>query len=49
MDGLETIVDMLDYILKSKAKRHIIGGVLISASLTFGCLAVTVMTMKGDN
>ena len=41
----------MDYILDTKRKRHITGGILLSASLLFGGLALTVMTIKteGDN
>ena len=35
-------------ILDTTRKRHIIGGILISASLLFGGLAVTVMTIKTE-
>lgn len=48
MDGIENLISMLDYMLDTKRKRHIIGGVLLSASLLFGGLALTVMTIKGD-
>lgn len=37
---------MLDHALNTKAKRHIAGGVLMSISLLFGGLAVTIITLK---
>lgn len=44
MDGIGNFISMVDYILDSKRKRHITGGILLSASLLFGGLALTVMT-----
>lgn len=49
MDSFESFMYMLDHILNTDRKRHILGGVLISASLLFGGLAVTVITIKNDN
>lgn len=40
---------MLDYSLNSKRKRHIAGGILMSVSLLFGGLAVTIMTIKTED
>lgn len=37
---------MLDYTLNTKKKRHIAGGILMSVSVLFGGLAITVMTLK---
>lgn len=37
---------MLDHALNTKAKRHIAGGVLMSVSMLFGGLAVTIITLK---
>ena len=39
---------MLDESLGNKKKRHIAGGILISISLLFGGLAITVMTLKSE-
>jgi len=49
MDRLEEIVSMLDHALNTKRKRHIAGGVLMSISLLFGGLAITIMTIKNEN
>ena len=49
MDRLNYIVAMLEKTLGTKAKRHILGGTLISVSLLFGGLALTVMTLKIDD
>lgn len=48
MDGLTNFVSMLDYILDSQRKHHIVGGILLSASLLFGGLAMTVMSIKDE-
>lgn len=50
MDFIENLVSAMDYILDTKRKRHITGGVLLSVSILFGGLALTVMTIKrGDD
>ena len=49
MDRLNYIVAMLERTLGTRAKRHILGGTLVSVSLLFGGLALTVMTLKIDN
>lgn len=46
MDRLNYIVGMLERTLGTRSKRHIMGGALISVSLLFGGLALTVMTLK---
>ena len=46
MYQLEGIISMLDEVLDSRRKRHILGGLLMSISLLFGGLAVTVVTLK---
>ena len=48
MDGIGNFISMVDHILDSKRKRHITGGILLSASLLFGGLALTVMTLKSE-
>ena len=48
MDGFESLISTLDYILNTKRKRHITGGILLSASMLFGGLALTVMTIKNE-
>lgn len=49
MDQFESFVSTLDYVLNTKRKRHITGGILLSASLLFGGLALTVMTIRNDD
>ena len=48
MDRLNHIVVMLEKTLGTRTKRHILGGALISVSLLFSGLALTVMTLKTD-
>lgn len=48
VERLEGVLSMLDRILNTKKKRHITGGVLMSISLFFGGLAITVMTVKTE-
>lgn len=48
MDKFEGFLSMLDYALNTKRKRHITGGILMSVSLLFGGLAVTIMTIKTE-
>ena len=49
MERLNHIVAMLEKTLGTRNKRHILGGTLISVSLMFGGLALTVMTMKNED
>lgn len=49
MERLEEILTMLDYALNTKKKRHIAGGVLMSVSLLFGGLALTIFTTTIDD
>ena len=49
MDRLEEILSMLEYSLNTRKKRHIAGGVLMSISLLFGGLAVTIITLKMED
>lgn len=46
MDQLEYIISMLDESLDTNRKRHIAGGILISVSLLFGGLALTILTLN---
>ena len=49
MDKLEEILSVLEYSLNTKKKRHIAGGVLMSISLLFGGLALTIITLKTED
>ena len=46
MDRVRGIVSTLEHILSTERKRHIIGGILLSASVFFGALALTVVSTK---
>jgi hypothetical protein len=48
MERLGAVITMLDYALCSKRRKHIAGGILMSVSLLFGGLAITVMTLKEE-
>lgn len=48
MDRLEGILSMLDYSLNTRRKRHLAGGILMSISLLFGGMAITIMTAKSE-
>lgn len=39
---------MIDHSLNTKKKRHIAGGILMSVSLLFGGLAMTVLSMRSE-
>lgn len=49
MDRLDYIIAMLEKTLGTRTKRHIMGGALVSVSLLFGGLALTVMTLKTED
>lgn len=49
MDRLNQIVAMLEKTLGTRTKRHILGGALVSVSLLFSGLALTVMTLKTED
>lgn len=48
MGGFESIIYTLDCIMDTPRKRHIIGCILLSASLLFGGLSITVFTIKNE-
>lgn len=48
MDFLYHFISTIDDMLDTKRKRHITGGILLSAALLFGGLAVTVVTITSD-
>ena len=49
MYKLEELLSMLDQSLNTNKKRHIAGGVLLSISLLFGGLALTIMSLKMED
>lgn len=48
MEGFTNLISMMDYVLDTKRKRHITGGLLLSAAMLFGGLAITVMSIKDE-
>ena len=48
MHRLEVFVSMLDRALGTKRKKHMAGGILLSASLLFAGLALTIITLKTE-
>ena len=48
MERFANLVSMLDYAVNTRRKRHITGGLLSSAALLFGCLAITVMSVRDE-
>lgn len=48
LENLETILNVLDYSLDSKRKQHIAGGILLSISMLFGGLSITIMTIRTE-
>ena len=44
MDRAKRFIATLEHLVSSKKKRHIVGGVLLSASIFLGGLALTVMS-----
>lgn len=46
MDFLESFIYSIDMMLDTKRKRHIVGGILLSAAFLFDGLAVTAMTIR---
>ena len=46
MDHVKRIISTLEHLVSSKRKKHIVGGVLLSASIFLGGLALTVMSAK---
>lgn len=49
MDGAKRFITMLDHMLNAKRKKHLVSGILLSASVCFGVLALTVMTLKVED
>lgn len=48
MEWFENLIASFDYILNTRRKRHILGGIMLSLSALFGGLATTVMTIKKE-
>lgn len=48
VDSFGHTISVLDYIANNKRRRHIAGGILLSVSLLFGGIALTIMTIKPE-
>lgn len=48
MERLEMLMVLIEETLDTKKKRHIVGGILMSVSLFFGGLAITVITINRE-
>ena len=48
MEAFEDFISAIDYVLNTRRKRHITGGILLSLAALFGGMAVTVVTIKSD-
>jgi hypothetical protein len=46
MDRAKRLIATFEHLISTRKKRHIVGGVLLSASLFLGGLALTVMSTK---
>lgn len=46
---IEAMVQTADYVLNTRRKRHILGGLMLSAALLFGGVALTIMTIKNED
>lgn len=46
MERTKRLLLTIEHLIASKTKRHIVGGVLLSASVFLGGLAVTVLSAK---
>lgn len=48
MDRAKRLLATLEHLVSTKKKRHIVGGILLSASIFLGGLALTVMSTKTE-
>lgn len=49
MDRIDDLLSVLDFMMNTKRKRHIVGGILLSTALLFAGLSLTVITIKDEN
>lgn len=49
MHRLRDLISIIDHTLNTKRKKHIASGILTSAALLFGGLALTIMTLKTED
>ena len=48
MDYAKRLISTIEHLINTKSKKHIVGGILLSASIFLGSLAITVITSKVD-
>lgn len=48
VNRLEVVISSLEYLLNNKRKRHIMGGILMSTSLLFAGLALTIISLNQE-
>ena len=46
MERIKAAISILNHVLNNRQKRYIAGGILMSISLFFGGLSVTVLTIR---
>lgn len=46
MGHVKRIILVIEHLVSTKSKKHTVGGVLLSASIFLGGLAITVMSAK---
>lgn len=44
--NIEEFIELMEFIVDTKRKRHIVGGIFLSMSFFFGGLALTIMTIN---
>ena len=49
MEHFDNFLYILDNTLETTRKRHLVGGILMSVSLLFSGLAITVISIKKEN
>lgn len=49
MYEVQNTLNILEYILSSPRRRHVVGGILLSVSGLFAGLAITTMTLKTED
>ena len=49
MDYAKRLISTIEHLISTKNKKHIVGGILLSASIFLGGLAVTVISTKTED
>ncbi len=48
MEKIETFAEIIEYVTRSKKRKHFVGGLLMSAAFFFAGLAITTFTLSLD-